>query len=378
MTASPAEQEYSVAEIDDIRKRIDALDEQIVRLLNDRGKAALKIGDLKGKGNVYVPAREKEVYEHLERANSGPLSLQALKSIFREIMSATIALQRKTSVAYFGKEGTFAHQAALRKFGRSVDYIPSGGIEDVFYAVEKGLADYGVVPVENSTEGGVNRSLDMFMESSLRICNEIYLQVHHHLMGASADVDLSKITKVYSHPQALAQCREFLGEELNQAEHIPVANTVEAASKMREEHNSAVIGGEAAAEIYDLAIIRRNIEDNPRNVTRFLVIARESGPPSGCDKTSILASIKDEVGALMHILQVFDKAGINLTRIESRPGWKRSWDYVFFIDFEGHAEDPKVKEVLKAVKTRCAYLDVLGSYPRAEALPLAETKPASE
>ncbi|HHN47286.1 MAG TPA: prephenate dehydratase [Planctomycetes bacterium] len=345
------------------------MDEQIVELLNERARTALRIGELKGQSGVYVPAREHEVYEHLEKINKGPLSQAAIKSIFREVMSGTIALQRRTTVAYFGKEGTFTHQAALSRFGRSVEYVPNPAIEDIFRAVEKGTAQYGVVPVENSTEGGVNRSLDMFMESSLRICSEIYLPVHHHLMAGRAGLELAVVKKVYSHPQALAQCRRFIGEELHAAETVPAASTVEAARRVKDEPDACIIAGETAAEIYGLAIVRRNIEDNPRNVTRFLVVARESGPPSGSDKTSILVSIRDEVGALLHILEPFETSRTNLTRIESRPGWRRSWDYVFFIDFEGHAEDPKVKEVLEAVKRRCAYLDVLGSYPRADALP---------
>ncbi|MBN1809120.1 MAG: prephenate dehydratase [Planctomycetes bacterium] len=359
-------------DIDDLRKRIDAIDEELVRLLNERAAAAFDIGDLKGSGSVYVPAREKAVYEHLFRLNTGPLPNHALQSIFREIMSATISLQRKTSVAYFGKEGTFTHQAALRQFGRSIHYVPCAGIEDVFDSVEKALADYGVVPVENSTEGGVNLTLDMFISSSPRICSEIYLPIHHHLMAARSDIDLSSVSRVYSHPQALAQCRRFLGSELHHAELVPVASTVDAAIRVREEPRSCAVAGEVAAEIYGLSIVRRNIEDNPRNITRFLVIARESGPPSGNDKTSVALSIKDEVGALHHILEPFESAGVNLTRIESRPGRRRTWDYVFFIDLEGHADDPPVRKVLDAVKSSCAYLDVLGSYPRADSMPVPE------
>jgi len=284
-------------------------------------------------------------------------------------MSATKALQKKTVVAHFGPAGTFTHLAALRHFGHSVEYLGLEDIGAVFAAVERGRADYAVVPIENSTEGGVNQTLDMFLESTLRICNELYLPVHQHLMAARDGLPLEDIRRVYSHPQALAQCRRFLATTLPHAEVRETASTVEAALRARQEADAAALASEAASELYGLAIIRRSVEDSTSNITRFFVLARHHSPPTGNDKTTILVSIKDEVGALLHLLEPFYQAGLNLTRIESRPSRRRAWDYVFFIDFEGHAENDRVKKVLEEVRRHCSYLVVLGSYPKAEPAP---------
>lgn len=357
-------------ELDDLRKRIDAIDEELVNLLSERARVASEIGELKGGGGVYVPAREKNVYEHVEEANKGPLPNGSLRAIFREIMSATKALQKKTVVAHFGPPGTFTHLAALKRFGHSVEYVGISDIPEIFAAVEHGRADYAVVPIENSTEGGVNQTLDMFLESTVRICNEIYLPVHQHLMAAGENTRLEDIKRVYSHPQGLAQCRKFLSENLPHAELISEPSTVEAAIRAGSDPYSAALASEAAAELHNLAVLMRSVEDKTSNITRFLVLSRQETPSTGNDKTTLLVSIKDEVGALLHILEPFYASGLNLTRIESRPSKRRAWDYVFFMDFEGHAATDKVKQVLEDVKKHCSYLEVLGSYPKADRSPV--------
>lgn len=356
-------------DLEELRDRIDKVDEELVKLLSERARLAAEVGALKGDADVYVPAREKAVYEHIKKLNKGPLPASLLNAIFREIMSATKALQKKTVVAHFGPPGTFTHLAALKRFGHSVEYVGMADIRDLFAEVEQGRADYAVVPVENSTEGGVNQALDMFLESTLRICNEIYLPVHQHLMAADEGLTLKDIKTVYSHPQALAQCRKFLAESLPHAELHETPSTVEAALKAKEEPGSAALASEAAAELHDLSIIRRSVEDSTNNITRFFVLSRQESPSTGNDKTSVLVSIKDEVGALLHLLEPFYASGLNLTRIESRPSKRRAWDYVFFMDFEGHAASERVRKVLDDVKQHCSYLEVLGSYPKAEPAP---------
>jgi len=353
----------------ELRGKIDDLDREIVRLINERARIVQEIGRDKGSGNaagegaVYRPDRERAVYEKGLAASAGPLPEEGVRAIYREIMSACIALQRETVVAYLGPPGTFTNMAARRKFGTSVRYVPTGSIREVFGEVARGRAECGVVPVENSTEGGVNQTLDLFVETHLRVCSEIYLPVHHHLMARCRP---EEIRVVYSHPQALGQCRGWLAREHPGARQVEAVSTTEAAERAVREPGAAAIASEMAADLYDLSILHRGIEDNPANVTRFFVIARNSAARTGRDKTSLMFSIKDEVGGLYKSLVPFRDGGVNLTRIESRPARDRAWEYCFFVDLEGHAEDEPVRRVLAELEHHCRVLEVLGSYPAAE------------
>ncbi len=360
-------------ELDKLRQAIDECDSRLVRLLNRRAEAARRIGLLKRKDSrdVYVPARERQVLENARRANSGPLPDQAIMAIYREIMSASLALEQPLKVAYFGPSATFTHQAARLRFGAGVTYKDCDTIPDVFGAVEKGLADYGVVPVENSTEGAVTHTLDQFPITPLRICAEIYLTVAHHLLSTSP---LRSIRRVYSHPVVFGQCRRWLNAELPRVEFIPVSSTSRAAEMAaRERRGTAAIAGIMAAELRGLKVVARDIQDFSDNTTRFLVIARRFGAATGDDKTSILFAVRHRAGALHGALQAFKKQKLNLTRIESRPSRLKAWEYLFYVDFEGHAEDRRVHAALKGLRQHCTQLVVLGSYPKAPERALAES-----
>jgi chorismate mutase/prephenate dehydratase len=345
-----------------IRDEVDRIDKKLVRLINRRTKLALTIGqEKKRKGvEVFAPDREKEVYENIHQENQGPLSRRAMESIYREIMSATLSLQQPLKIAYFGPPATFTHMAAIKKFGSQVTYLPVKNISDVFIEVETGRVNYGVVPVENSTEGVVTHTLDMFIESNLKICSEVLLEVSHNLLSRAG---LSKIKKVYTNQQALAQCRHWLETNLPRAELIEVSSTARAAELAGSSRNSGAIASLLAASIYHLKIINRHIEDIRGNVTRFLVIGPTSSRPTGRDRTSIMFSISDRVGALYSMLSPFKKYRINLTKIESRPSRLKPWDYFFFIDLEGHGEDKRVKKALTELEDHCHTLKILGSYP---------------
>lgn len=348
--------------IKELRQKINKIDLQILQLINRRVKLALDIGRIKTKsrGEYYAPDREREVYQRLVSSNKGPLPSRALKSIYREIMSATLSLEKPLQVSYLGPEGTFTHLASLEKFGSSVSLVPAKSITDIFAEVRKARADYGVVPIENSTEGIVSHTLDMFIDSDLQICSEVSLDISHHLVSRGK---LKDIKKVYSNPQALGQCRRYLEANLPQAELIEVSTTSWGARTAARSKSAAAIASELAAKIYKLKIIGRNIEDSSSNVTRFLVIGKTSAKPTGQDKTSIMFSIRDKVGALYAMLEPFRKHKINLTKIESRPSRKKAWDYYFFVDLSGHAQDKKVKAALRELKKNCRDLKVLGSYP---------------
>ena len=348
-----------------LRSRIDELDAQIVELINERAKHAIQIGAIKARGGLkaYNPSREIQVYRKVAARNHGPLPSAAFNAIYREIMSATIALERPTRVAFFGQPGTFTHLAALTKFGASVEYIPTRDIRDVFLAVSRGRADYGLVPIENSTEGGVNQSIDMFAETRLKIASEVYLSIHQHLL---AKCPLKDIKVVYSFGQPFAQCRNWLTGHLGNAEKREVPSTAAAAERAAKEPGAAAIAGSLASEIYKIPILVENIEDSPDNITRFFVVAERMAERTGHDKTSLLLSIKDQPGALLKLLQPFQKNRINLSRIESRPSKRRAWEYHFFLDLEGHVEDPGVKRTLEELEGDVKHLEVLGSYPAAE------------
>ena len=356
--------------VDKVRKEVDRIDARILELLNERAAASQKIGKIKikkGQG-IYSPEREKEVLDRLKAMNKGPIAPSAIEAIYSEIMSSSISLEKEVRIAYLGPESTFTHQAVLKKFGKSVRCFPCTNISDVFAEVERGRSDYGVVPVENSTEGAVNYTLDMFIESNLKICAELYLPINHHLLSNAAT--LKKINQIYSIPQALAQCRLWLESNLPGARLMPTSSTAEAARHVAEhpqfKNEIACIASSLAAKEYRLKVIAPSIEDNANNTTRFIVIARADCKPTGKDRTSIVFAVQDRVGALHDILVHFQKANMNLTKIESRPSKKKVWSYFFFVDFEGHSKEPRIEQALKNLEKHCTLFKVLGSYPKAE------------
>ena len=345
------------------RRKIDELDRRIVGLLNKRAKETLEIRKIKKetKKALFAPHREKEVYEKVVKKNKGPLSDESLKAVYREVMSGSLALDRPVKIAYLGPEATFTHIAALRKFGESLNYVECKSITDVFTEVERDRADYGVVPIENSTEGAVNHTLDMFINSELKVYSEVYLSISHNLL--SKNKNISSVKRVYSHQQVFAQCRIWLEKNLPGARLVSHASTTEAALFAASGKGRAAIASAAAAEKYGLNILERSIEDSPHNVTRFLIIGKHEAEPTKKDKTSIMFSIKDKVGVLHDMLVPFKNGRINLTKIESRPSRVKAWEYYFFIDLEGHYKDKKVKTALKDLEPKCTCLKVLGSYP---------------
>lgn len=359
------EDQKTMSELKKLREMIDRIDQQILTLLNQRTEIALHIGEIKNRKaqTYYAPERESVIYRHLSQQNKGPLPAKAVRAVYREIMSATLALQHPLKIAYLGPKATFTHLAAREKFGDSADYIPVRSISDVFTEVEKERADHGVVPIENSTEGVVNHTLDMFIDSDLKISAEVSLRITHNLLVKKTGV---KIKKIYSHSQPFAQCRLWLESNLPRVKLEEVSSTAEAAKLAAREKETAAIASKLAAELYGLSVVSQGIEDSGENYTRFLVIGREFNQSSGRDKTSIMFSIKDSVGALCTMLEPFKKYNINLTKIESRPSRRRAWDYFFFIDMEGHAGDENVKKAIDELEKYCIYLKILGSYPIGE------------
>ncbi|MDP3790656.1 MAG: prephenate dehydratase [Candidatus Omnitrophota bacterium] len=355
-------------ELKGLRRAIDSIDSKILNLLNERAKVTLKIGKIKSKSNqsIYVPNRESEVYARLANNNKGPLSNAALQAIYREVMSSALNLEKPLTIAYLGPVYTFTHLASMKKFGSSVDYSSCNTITSVFDEVDKGRADYGVVPIENSVEGAVNHTLDMFIDSDLKICSEIYLEISHSLL--SKESDRKKIKKIYSKDQVFGQCRLWLEEHLPNVTLVDVSSTARAAEIASKEKNAACIASELAAGKYGLKVLNRSIEDNAHNVTRFLVIGRTEARQTKKDKTSIMFSLKDRVGALHDILMPFKHNGINLTKIESRPSKVNAWKYYFFVDMEGHHADKKVAKALSILKKSTTYLKILGSYPAADVI----------
>ncbi|MBI4336044.1 MAG: prephenate dehydratase [Candidatus Omnitrophica bacterium] len=351
-------------ELANLRKRIDKIDKEIIDSLNKRAKLSLAIGGVKKRRGlgVYSPDRERDVYTKVAANNNGPLANEAVGAIYREIMSATLGLEGPVRIAYLGPVATFTHLASMKKFGSSVEYLPANSITEVFAEVEKGRAEYGVVPIENSIEGAVSHTLDMFIDSDLKICSEISLEISHNLMGKHAGRS-PRILKIYSNPQVFGQCRVWLEANLPKAELIEVSSTARAAELAQKEPNSACIASRLAADCYGLKIYAKSIEDYSHNVTRFLVIGRTEPNPTRHDKTSIVFSLKDKIGALHDILVPFKKNGINMTKIESRPSKKRAWDYYFYVDFLGHHKDAKVIKALRELEKSARFMKVLGSYP---------------
>lgn len=349
--------------VDALRKKIDQIDERIVTLLNERASLARKIGRAKSlsREEIYVPHREKEIFQRISRLNRGPLSEQAIRSIFREVVSASRSLEAPLRVSYLGPEATFTHVAAREKFGSSVTLESLASIADVFREVSQGRAEYGVVPIENSTEGVVAHTLDMLLESEVTICAEIFLDIHHLLLSRSGRIE--EIRRIVSHPQALAQCRRWLAGHFP---NIPVgeaASTAQAALMAAEDSSLAAISSSVAKEFYGLEVVASNIEDHASNITRFLVIGKQPVPPTGDDKTSLVFSVKDKPGVLHRMLDPFARSRINLTKIESRPLKNKPWEYMFFIDFEGHIAESRIRRALKKLERSCLFMKVMGSYP---------------
>ena len=353
-----------------IRVGIDALDAALLKLISERARLAQGVGVSKrasGTPNAeyYRPEREAAVLRGVLAANRGPLTNAEVVRLFREIMSACLAQQEPLKIAYLGPEGTFTQQAVLKHFGHSVRALPLLAIDEVFREVESAVADFGVVPIENSSEGTVSHTADMFLLSPLKICGEVELRVHQHLLGRMAR--LEQIERICSHQQSLAQCRGWLTEHLPHVERIPVSSNAEAARRARDEQGTAAIAGDAAAEVYGLELLVPEIEDHPDNTTRFLIVGRKLLAPSGSDRTTLLMSAPDTAGpgALLKLLEPFARHAISMTRLESRPSRRKKWDYVFFVDVEGHARDRPLARALAEVKKRASLFKLLGSYPRA-------------
>ncbi|MBZ9537797.1 prephenate dehydratase [Modicisalibacter tunisiensis] len=353
--------------LDELRQRIDQIDGEILRLISERAECAQQVARVKlaeDAGAVfYRPEREAQVLRRIMALNQGPLDAEEVGRLFREIMSACLALEQPVKVAYLGPEGTFTQQAALKHFGESAVSLPMAAIDEVFREVEAGAVNYGVVPVENSTEGVVNHTLDSFMDSSMHICGEVVLRIHHHLLVAPT-TRRDKISRIYSHPQSFAQCRKWLDAHYPHAERVPVSSNAEAARLIKSEWHSAAIAGDMAAKLYELEKIAEKIEDRPDNSTRFLIIGHESVPMCGDDKTSLVVAMRNQPGALHDLLEPFHRHQIDLTRLETRPSRSGVWNYVFFIDFKGHVDQPEVAAVLDEVSLRSAEMKVLGSYPQ--------------
>jgi chorismate mutase / prephenate dehydratase len=359
--------------IPEYRKAIDRLDAHIVRLLNDRTKQVLAIGNIKLKAGeeIYAPHRERAVFDRICRLNKGPMTDEQLRTVYREIMSSALALEKTMTIAYLGPEATFTHQAAIQKFGFSLNYTPQKTIGDVFSEVSRNRADYGVVPIENTTEGIVTHTLDMFVDSDLKIVSQIVLPIQYCL---AARCKLENIRRLYVHPQALGQCRSWVQKNLPHAEILETSSNARSAELVahpagktsRSYRNVAAVTGLLAAEKYGLRVLEQDIQDNAANSTRFLVLGRQCSPPTGNDRTSLMVSLLDKVGALHHALAAFRRCKINMTKIESRPSKRKAWEYFFFIDCDGHVQDRKLAKAIAMLERESSYLKILGSYPNTE------------
>src|SRR6266403_260571 len=351
--------------IPDHRKAIDKYDAQIVKLLNERTKHVLEIGAIKLKAGeeIYAPHRELAVLQRICRRNPGPITNESLRAIYRELMSSALSLEKSMTISYLGPEATFTHQAAIRRFGSSLRYSSQKTIADVFNEVSKNRADYGVVPIENSTEGVVTHTLDMFVDSDLKIVAQIVLPVQHCLLSNSRR---TQIKKLFAHPQSLGQCRGWVQNNLPRAEIIETSSNARSAEFAAREKDTAAIAGILAAEKYALSVLEHDIQDNAANATRFLVLGRQCSPPTSKDRTSLMFSIIDEVGALYRALAPFRRYRINMTKIESRPSKRKAWEYFFFVDCDGHMNDRKVAKAITLLAEQCSFVKVLGSYPNSE------------
>ncbi len=353
--------------LNDIRKKIDALDTELLDLLSQRADLVHEVGEIKKKEGlqIYAPEREHALLDALSKKNKGRLPDKSIHAIYREIMSAALALEDDLKIAYLGPEGTWTHQAAIKKFGHSVDYHSLGNFAEVFDHVTRGHANYGVVPIENSTEGAVSHTLDLFVESPLRICAQILLRIENGLM---ASIPREDIKTLYSHPQVFGQCRSWILQNFPDADLVEVSSTTKAAhiAKKNATDGAAALGGPLAAELSELTMLETSIQDRATNTTRFLVIGEETCPPTGKDRTSLFFSVHDKPGSLVKALQAFDSFEINMSKIESRPSKNRDWEYIFYIDLSGHCEDSEVKKALAELEIHCSVVKILGSYPDIE------------
>lgn len=349
--------------LSEIRKKIDAIDAKLLDLLSERADLVHEVGLVKHKEGVaiYAPEREEALLQSLIKRNNGRLPEKSIRAIYREIMSASLALEKHLTIAYLGPEATWSHQAARNKFGASVHYTAQSSIAEVFNTVARGKADYGVVPIENSTEGAVNYTLDVFMDSELKICAQFLLRIENNLI---AKIPREKIKRVYSHPQVFGQCRQWLRGNLPDVELVEVSSTTRAAELAAGEPDAAAIAGQMAAEVYGLNILENGIQDSANNATRFLVIGPHTCPPTGDDKTSLMFCVQDKPGALFEAISPFKKLRINMSKIESRPSKRKAWEYFFFVDVDGHAQDEKVVEALDELQKHCTFVKILGSYPK--------------
>ena len=362
--SEPQPSRNSTGELERLREAIDRLDDRILESLNERAKLARAIGTLKI-GQAHRPEREAQVLRRIKERNPGPLGAETVALIFREIMSACLALERPITVAYLGPRGTFSERATLKHFGLAADAMPAASIDEVFRSVESRAADFGVVPVENSTEGAVGRSLDLMPQTPMKVCGEVVVRIHHHLMSKTLTEDFSTFRRVFSHGQSLAQCHEWLNTNMPNAERVAVASNAEAARRAAEEAGSAAVAGEMAAGHYGLTILASNIEDEPNNTTRFLILGDYQPSPSGRDKTSLVLSARNRAGAVYEMLTPFATRGVSMTKFESRPSKVALWEYLFFVDIEGHRDDANVAAALEEVGRIAGYIKVLGSYPMA-------------
>ena len=355
-----------VLNLSDHRKAIDKLDAQLVKLLSERTRHVLAIGDIKLKAGeeIYAPHRERAVLDRICQLNPGPMTDEQLRAIYREIMSSALALEKTMSIAYLGPEATFTHQAAIRRFGSSLRYVATKTIPDIFTEVSKGRADYGVVPVENSTEGVVTHTLDMFVDSDLKIVSQIVLPIQYCLATNAGSI--KAIRKLHIHPQALGQCRRWIQQNLPHVEILEASSNARSAELASKDKDAAAVTGFLAAEKYGVRILEKDIQDNAANATRFLVLGRQCSPPTGADRTSLMVSVSDKVGALHEAIAAFRRYKINMTKIESRPSKRKAWEYFFFIDCDGHAQDKKVARAIEHLGQHCNFVKILGSYPNAE------------
>ncbi|GHT90150.1 chorismate mutase [Betaproteobacteria bacterium] len=357
---TPLEQELAI-----VRQDIDALDEELLELLNRRAECARKVGRIKSQhgaaGYTYRPEREAQVLRRLQELNQGPLPDESVTCFFREVMSACLSLESPLQVAFLGPPGTFSESAAVKQFGHAARLLPLASIDDVFREVEAGHAEYAVAPVENSTEGAVGRTLDLLLQTTLKICGEVVVRIHQNLLTKATDA--GSVSKVYSHAQSLAQCHEWLNRMLPNAERIPVASNALAAQMAAKEPTAAAIASESAGERYQLSALFRNIEDEPNNTTRFVVLGHHDAGISGKDKTSLIMSAPNQSGSLHDLLQPLAESGVSMTRLESRPARQGLWEYVYYVDVEGHRQSPHIIAALQSLAGRAAYLKVLGSYP---------------
>ncbi|MBI5376907.1 MAG: prephenate dehydratase [Candidatus Schekmanbacteria bacterium] len=350
--------------LQELRRKIDLIDSKLLKLLSYRGKLASQIGEVKKRDNadIHVPAREAQILNKITRENKGPFSNAAIKTLFREILSASLALEEPIKVSYLGPQASFSHIASLKQFGRMSVAIPVDYIKDVFENVEKGVAKYGVVPVENSNEGTVTQTVDLFLDYPLKICGEILMRINHNLLNISGKN--SDIKKIISHPQPIAQCREWISRNMPGIPVEEVSSTATAAVIASKDKYKAAIASEMAMKIYDLKMVHSHIEDNCNNFTRFVIIGKESFCRTGDDKTSLMFTTKDRAGALNDVLKHFAANRISLSKIESRPSKKKPWEYIFFVDCRGHMEDLPVKKTIMRLEKDCVFLTILGSYPR--------------